>query len=89
MGSIVSVPNHCLSFYFRQLSYYVATEEQKLCYSANILPYVDYGSLMWGSVAGTPIERLSKLQKQTSQIILREEFNARSKSLVGSRSQID
>ena len=59
----------------RQLSDYVPTEVQKLFYQGYILPYIDYGSITWGSAAGIHIERLSKLQKRAARIILHAEFD--------------
>ena len=60
----------------RQLSDYVPTEVQKLFYQGYILPYIDYGSIIWGSATGNHIERLSKLQKCAARIILHANFIA-------------
>ena len=60
----------------RQLSDYVPTEVQKLFYQGYILPYIDYGSIIWGSATGNQIERLSKLQKCAARIILHADFTA-------------
>ena len=65
----------------RQLSRYVSIEYQKMFYQGYILPVIDYGSLTWGSVAGTHIERLSKLQKRVARIILHAEFNTPSDTM--------
>ena len=46
-----------------------------------ILPFIGYGSMTWGSAAGTHIERLSKLQKRAARIILNAEFNAPSEQI--------
>ena len=50
-------------------------------YQSYILPYIDYGSVTWGSVAGTHIGRLSKLQKRAVRISLHAEFNASSETM--------
>ena len=68
----------------RQLSEYVPVETQKICYQGYILPFIDYGSVTWGSAAGTHIERLSKLQKRAARIILNAEFNAPSEQMLTS-----
>ena len=65
----------------RQLSEYVPVETQKMFYQGYILPFIDYGSVTWGSAAGTHIERLSKLQKRAARIILNAEFNAPSEQM--------
>ena len=62
----------------RQLSDYVPTEVQKLFYQGYILPYIDNGSITWGSAAGVHIERLSKLQKRAARIIMHAEFDTTS-----------
>ena len=65
----------------RQLSKYVSIEYQKMFYQGYILLFIDYGSLTWGSAAGTHIERLSKLQKRAACIILHAEFNTPSDTM--------
>ena len=45
------------------------------------LPFIDYGSLTWGSAAGTHIERISKLQKRVPLIIFHAEFNTLSDTM--------
>ena len=45
----------------RQLSEYVPVETPKLFYQGYILPFIDYGSAIWGSAAGVHIERLSNV----------------------------
>ena len=65
----------------RQLSEYVPVETQKLFYQGYILPFIDYGSAIWGSAAGVHIERLSKLQKRAARIILRAEFDTPSEHM--------
>ena len=40
-----------------------------------ILPYIDYGSVTWGSASATNIERISKLQKRAARIILRADYD--------------
>ena len=42
----------------RQVSEYVSVETQKLFYQGYILPYIDYGSAVWGSAAGDLSHRL-------------------------------
>ena len=65
----------------RQLSRYVSIEYQKMFYQGYILSFIDYGSLTWGSAAGTHIERLSKLQMRAARIILHAEFNTPSDTM--------
>ena len=65
----------------RQLSEYVPEEIQKMFCQGYILPFIGYGSVTWGSAAGTHIERLSKLQKRAARIILNAEFNAPSEQI--------
>ena len=50
-------------------------------YQGYILPFIDYGSVTWGSAAGTHIERLPKLQKRAARIILNAEFNSPSEQM--------
>lgn len=59
----------------RQLAIYVPTHVQKLYYQGYILPYIDYGSVTWGSSSGTNIERLAKLQKRAARIILHADYD--------------
>ena len=59
----------------RQISEYVPVDVQKTFYQGYILPYIDYGSVTWGSASTIHIERLSKLQKRAARIILRAEFD--------------
>lgn len=59
----------------RQISDFVPVKVQKLFYQGYILPFIDYGSITWGSAVGTHIERLSKLQKRAARIILHADFN--------------
>ena len=54
----------------RQISEYVPVDVQKTFYQGYILPYIDYGSVTWGSASTIHIERLSKLQKRAARIIL-------------------
>ena len=65
----------------RQLFRYVSIEYQKMFYQGYIFPFIHYGSLTWGSAAGTHIERLSKLQKRAACIILHAEFNTPSDTM--------
>ena len=65
----------------RQLSRYVSIGYQKMFYQGYILPFIEYGSLTWGSAAGTRIERLSKSKKRAARIILHAEFNTSSDTL--------
>ena len=44
-------------------------------YQGYILPFLDYGSITWGSTSGANIERLLKLQKRAARIILKANFN--------------
>ena len=59
----------------RQLATYVPTHIQKVYYQGYILPYIDYGSVTWGSASVTNIERISKLQKRAARIILRANYD--------------
>ena len=59
----------------RQLATYVPTHIQKVYYQGYILPYIDYGSVTWGSASATNIERISKLQKRAARIILRADYD--------------
>lgn len=59
----------------RQLATYVPTRVQKLYYQGYILPYIDYGSVIWGAASGTNIERLAKLQKRAARIILHANYD--------------
>lgn len=59
----------------RQLATYVPHHIQKLYYQSYILPYIDYGSVTWGSTTGANIERLAKLQNRAARIILRADFD--------------
>ena len=54
---------------------YVPTHIQKVYYQGYILPYIDYGSVTWGSASVTNIERISKLQKRAARIILRANYD--------------
>ena len=65
----------------RQISEYVPVTVQKTFYQGYILPYIDYGSVTWGSAASTHIDRLSKLQKRAARIILHAEFNTPSEHM--------
>ena len=59
----------------RQLATYVPTHIQKVYYQGYILPYIDYGSVTWGSASVTNIEHISKLQKRAARIILRANYD--------------
>ena len=59
----------------QQLSEYVSTDTQKMFYQGHILPFLDYGSIIWGSTTGAHIERLLKLQKRAARIILKADVN--------------
>lgn len=59
----------------RRLATYVPSHVQKVFYQGYILPYIDYGSVTWGSAPGTSIERLAKLQKRAARIILHAEYD--------------
>ena len=59
----------------RQLATYVPTHIKKFYYQGYILPYIDYGSVTWGSASVTNIERISKLQKRAARIILRADYD--------------
>ena len=50
-------------------------------YQGYLFPFIDYGSLTWGSAAGTHTEHLSKLQKRAARIILHAEFNTPSDTM--------
>ena len=58
----------------RQLSTYVPQEIQKLYYQSYILSVLDYGCNTWGTTYSANIERLSKLQKRATCIILKADF---------------
>ena len=62
----------------RQLATYVPTNVQKLYYQGYILPYIDYGSVVWGAASSTNIERLTKLQKRAARIILHADYDTSS-----------
>ena len=59
----------------RQLAEYVPLQVQKQFYQGYILPFLDYGSITWGSTSTANIERLSKLQKRAAWIILKADFD--------------
>ena len=59
---------------WRQLSYYVSENVQKIFYQGYILPSIDYGSNTWGATNNSNIDRLNKLQKRAARIILRTDF---------------
>ena len=59
----------------RQSATYVPTDVQKLYYQGYILPYIDYGSVVWGAASSTNIERLTKLQKRAARIILHADYD--------------
>ena len=59
----------------RQLSEYVPTHVQIQFYQTFILPLLHYCSVTWGSTSTANIERLAKLQKRASRIILRCDFD--------------
>ena len=71
---LCSAPTSKISL-LRQLSEYVSAEFQKMFCQGYSLPFIDYGSVTWGSAAGSHIERMSKLQKRVARIILHAEFN--------------
>ena len=56
-------------------------KKKKLFCQGYILPFIDYGSAIWGSTAGVHIERLSKLPKRAARIILRAEFDTPSEHM--------
>ena len=56
-------------------------EVVKKFYQGYILPFIDYGSVTWGSASASHIERLTKLQKRAARIILRTDFNTPSEQL--------
>ena len=60
----------------QHLSEYVPVEVLKTFYQGYILPFIDYGSVTWGSASASHIERLAKLQKCAARIILRTDFVA-------------
>ena len=62
----------------RQLATYVPTNVQKLYYQGYILPYIDYGSVVWGADSSTNIKRLTKLQKRAAWIILHADYDTSS-----------
>ena len=62
----------------RQLPKYVPTNVQNLYYQGYILPYIDYGSVVWGGASSTNIERLTKLQKRAARIILHADYDTSS-----------
>ena len=51
---------------------------QNLYYQGYILPYIDYGSIVWGAASSTNIERLTKLQKRAARIILHADYDTSS-----------
>ena len=65
----------------RQLTEYVSVENQKLFYQECILPYIDYASAVWVSAACVHTERLLKLQKRATRIILHCECNTPSEHM--------
>lgn len=65
----------------RHLAEYVPDEVLKIFYQGYILPFIDYGSVTWGSASASHIERLTKLQKRAARIILRAEFNTPSEQM--------
>ena len=65
----------------RHLSEYVPVEVLRKFYQVYILPFIDYGSVTWGSASASHIERLTKLQKRAARIILRTDFNTPSEQL--------
>ena len=60
---------------------YVPTHIQKVYHQGYILPYIDYGSVTWGSVSATNTERISQLQKCAARIILRADYDTTSVDL--------
>ena len=58
----------------RQLSYYVPENVQKMFYQSYVLALIDYGSSSWGSTTKLIIERINKLQKKATRIILKLDY---------------
>ena len=56
-------------------------ESEKLFYQGYILPLIDHGSNTWGITSKLSIERLSKLQKRASRIILKADFDTPSSEM--------
>ena len=54
------------------------THVQKLYYQGYILPYIDYGSVVWGAASCTNIERFTKLQKRAARVILYADYDTSS-----------
>ena len=73
----------------RQLATYVPTHIQKVYYQGYILPYIDYGSVTWGSASATNTERISKLQKRAARIILLADYDTPSVSWDGCQFRTD
>ena len=54
----------------RHLSNYVPTDVLKKFYLGYILPLIDYGSITWSGTSSANIERILKLQKRATRVIL-------------------
>ena len=54
---------------------------KKLFYQGYILPLIDYGSNTLGSTSKLNIERLSKLQKRATRIILKADLDTQSSEM--------
>ena len=65
----------------RHLSEYVPAEILKKYYQGCILSFFDYGSVTWGSASASNNERLTKLQKRATRIILRTDFHTSSERM--------
>ena len=59
----------------KQLAANVPKDIQKTFYQIYILPLLDYGCNTWGNTSSSNTERLLKLQKRASRIILQADYN--------------
>ena len=62
----------------KQLAEYVPVDVQNDFNQGYILPLIDYGSITWGASSKYDIERVSKLQKRATRIILKADFDTSS-----------
>ena len=67
----------------RQLSIYmyVSIDIPKQFYQGYILPLIDYGLVIWGTISATNINRITKLQKRAALIILRADYTVSSATM--------
>ena len=58
-----------------QMSSYLSVKDRLLYYNAYIRPHFDYCSVIWGSATCSNTDKITKLQRRTCKLILKNEYS--------------